>query len=380
MLIEEPWGGSQSAKCSGGWMKGFVEAIGLDQICGWAFDPLFRAGAELKRTVANIHRQDLASAGIGRGDHGFAIGVDQNFKREFEFKDIEVIAYCGNSKIKLDALETLQQGFNLASNAEMPVADEAQFPVFIFGPARSGTSALTLALLQSGCYEGFGEGHLLSLAQNLLQTVHGHYRRFDKRDTQDTLIHGVSARVFERMIRRGFVQLTRSVFPTGYWLDKTPTVEMVRAAPLMRELYPNARFIFLKRRVLENIASRKRKFPHEPLENHYMDWVGVLKAWLDVRSQLSDVCIEIDQIDIANFPDIIAAQIGEFLGISDENFQIFRKSLGSNRPEQTSERIGEVLSIKSLNLTKQEEETVIRICDPVMAAYGYEWGSNYYLG
>jgi hypothetical protein len=369
-------------------LKGFLESIAADQIRGWAYDPdhpdahlivsIYADGKKLGTTVASGQRHDLQSAGIGRGDHGFAIEFAPELAAEL-LPSIEAIANSDAGQVTLiRASPPLEVTLNAASNSRIPVVDDQQFPVFILGPARSGTSALALALLKTRRYEGFGEGHLLPLALELLQTAHKHYDAYAAREKEDTFIRKVPVRTFERMVRRSFIQLTRTAFPTGFWIDKTPTIEMVRAAPLMREIWPNARFIFIKRRVIENVISRLRKFPQDSLEEHYMDWHGVMQAWLDVRHALKDVSIEVDHLDLARMPADVSSKLSGFLGLTGDQAQKLADSLAGDRPEQTSDNFAAVHTLEDLNLADEERERLINQCNPVMAALGYDYSANYF--
>jgi len=371
-------------------LKGFLEAIAPDQIRGWAYDPnrpddhltvsIFAGDQVLGTTLANGHRHDLQSAGIGHGDHGFAIEFSPLLALD-QLGAVEAIAKSDGGQVKLiRAAPPPEVMLNAASNPLIPVVDDQQFPVFILGPARSGTSALALALLKTRRYEGFGEGHLLPLALELLRTVHAHYDANPAREKDGTMLRHVPVRAFERMVRRGFIQLTRTSFPGGHWIDKTPTVEMVRAAPLMRELWPNARFIFLKRRVIENVISRMRKFPQDPLEYHYMDWCCVMQAWIDIRPVLKGSWIEVDHLDLARTPAEVAAKLSGFLGLSDVQAQKLASSLADDRPEQTSDDFGKVHSIEDLGLTGEERERFFKQCNPVMSAMGYDYSIRYLAG
>lgn len=369
-------------------MKGFVESITPDQIRGWAFDPdhpdahltvsIYANGQELGTAIANSQRHDLHSAGIGRGDHGFAIEFVPELAPAL-LASIEAVAHSGTGRTTLErATASLEDTLNAASNPQLPVADDRQFPVFILGPARSGTSALALGLLKTRRYEGYGEGHLLPLALELLRTAHKYYDASAAKEKDDTLIRKIPVRTFERLVRRSFVQLTRSAFPSGYWLDKTPTVEMVRAAPLMRELWPNARFIFIKRRVIENVISRLRKFPQDSLEEHYMDWHGVMHAWLDVRHILANVSIEVDHLELARSPADVSTKLSDFLGLTGDQSQKLANSLAGDRPEQTSDNFAAVHTLEDLNLTEEERERLTEQCNPVMAAFGYDYSGQYF--
>jgi hypothetical protein len=81
---------------------------------------------------------------------------------------------------------------------------------------------------------------------------------------------------------------------------------MVHASVLMKELWPNARFIFIKRRVIENVLSRQRKFPEDTTERHYSDWTAVMTAWLAVHGMLAAAALEIEHRQLVPEPDAAA--------------------------------------------------------------------------
>jgi len=328
---------------------------------------------------ADNFRHDLRAADIGDGSHGFNIDLTGAHLEEDAAEAVEAHAVSGAESAQLPRSQgRANRAVDLVAGRMMPVADEAQFPLFILGPARSGTSAIALALLRSGHYKGMGEGHLFPMVHALLGTIDNHYERYE--ESQETLLARVPRQSFQEFIRRGLVQLAKELFPTPYWLDKTPTVEMVRSALLMRELWPNARFIFMKRRVIENVLSRQRKFPHESAEMHYLDWIAVMTAWLDVREQLAETAFELEHRDLVLDPDAAAARISEFLQMPDGSAARFREYLRTNRPEQTDESFGAIYSLDRLDFSDSEKEALVAKCDPLMVALGYSYSSSYYAG
>ncbi len=370
-------------------MKGFVEAVAEHEARGWAFDEaipdehvsisVWLDGHQVGKAIANTMRSDLQVAGIGNGDHEFRVSF-QPLLSPTVLSRLEIRAESGNQPpAKLAMLRNSNHSrADQASDATIPFRDETQHPVFILGPARSGTSALALALLKSGRYEGYGEGHLLPLAHTLLATVDTYYAARKDLGGVDTFLRAVHHETFQRAIRRSFVQLGRGAYPSGYWLDKTPTAAMVRAAPLMLEIWPNARFIFLKRRVIENILSRRRKFPQDTLQNHYLDWVDVLSAWLDVRDQLSGAAIEVDQLEMARENDKLAGKVSDFLTIPPNQAELLRQALASDHPEQTSSAVGISASLESLALPPDDLRELRIACDHVMSVFGYGYGTEYF--
>jgi Sulfotransferase family len=369
-------------------IRGFLEFASVSSVRGWAYDSdapsvhlevVVRADNEVYgSTRADIQRHDLAAAGIGDGSHGFNIDLTSAHIPAGAVSALEVYVVSGADTVKLFRIaRTSNRNLNLRSDGQIPIADDSQFPVIILGPARSGTSVVTLGLLDSSQYEGIGEGHLLPLTRELLNTIDMYYQRHADNQA-DTMLGRVPSDAFQKLVRRSFVQLARDLFPTGHWLDKTPTVEMVRAAPLMRELWPNARFIFMKRRVIENVLSRQRKFPHDTTDMHYSDWVAVMSAWLAVRTQLVGAALEIEHRHLVLDPCGVASEISDFLQMRDEPSARLSRFLGNQHPEQTDDNFGAVYNLEQLGLSEDEAKRMIAKCDPLMAAYGYSYSESYF--
>lgn len=368
-------------------VTGFVEYAGINRVSGWAYDSsapsarlevTVRIGDEFYASgVADIERHDLVLAGIGDGKHGFAIDLSETQVSPEEAAALEIHAISGVEVVRIARVHAKPAPIaDLKSEPLMPTSDASQFPVFILGPARSGTSAITLALLESGSFIGTGEGHLMSLAQRLLSEIDQQYRRAGA--DENTTLARVSPDAFQNLIRRAFVRLATELFPTPRWLDKTPTVEMVRAAVLMQALWPNARFLFMRRRVIENVLSRRRKFPGDSTESHYSDWAAVMAAWLEVRAQLSSAALEIDHRDLVLDPDAVASSIAGFLELPQAAAARFGRYLRASRPEQTDENFGATYSLQHLGLEPQDAARLIEVCDPLMTAFGYGYGEAYY--
>ena len=310
-------------------VTGWVEFADTRSVSGWAYDsdsPSTRLEITVRVAdkfcasgLASIERNDLLAAGMGDGKHGFNIDLRDASISVEDAAALEIHAVSGVEVTKLARTQATPEGaLELTSDRCEPTSDERQLPVFILGPARSGTSAITLALLESASCVGSGEGHLLPLAHALLGTIDQYYR--GRGHDPHTMLGLVSIDAFQKLIRRSFVKLTADLYPTLRWLDKTPTVEMVRASVLMQELWPNARFIFMKRRVIENVLSRRRKFPEDSTERHYSDWAAVMTAWLAVREKLGTAALEIEHRQLVLDPIAVATSIASFLELPRRGF------------------------------------------------------------
>jgi hypothetical protein len=368
-------------------VMGLVEFVGPSFASGWAYDTetpsacleiTVRVGDEFCASgFADLERGDLLNAGIGDGKHGFNIDLrEANISAE-DGMVLEVFAISGAEVIKLErAQAATEEIVELTSDASEPTSDENQLPVFILGPARSGTSAITQALLESASYIGGSEGQLLPLAHALLGTIDQYYR--GREHDPNSTLGRVPVEAFQRLIRRSFVKLATVLFPTVRWLDKTPTAAMVRASLLIKELWPNARFIFVKRRVIENVLSRRRKFPDDSIEHHYTDWAAVMTAWLAVRDQLGDSALEIEHRQLVLDSDAVATSVASFLQLSDGAASRFRRYVNNNRPEQTDENFGAIYALDQLGLDENDVRHLIELCDPIMCAVGYSYDDSYF--
>ncbi len=368
-------------------VSGLVEYAGADSVSGWAFDsesPLtrleitVRLGDEFCASgIANIERSDLLMAGIGNGQHGFSIDLSEASISAEDVAVMEVYAISGAEVAKLprdrtDAEEILE----LTPDPFERISDDRQFPLFILGPARSGTGAITLALLESGSYVGTREGHLLPLAHSLLGVIDEHYQR--RLYNSNTMLGRVPVIAFQKLIRRSFVKLTSDLFRATRWLDNTPTVDMVRASILMKELWPNAQFVFMKRRVIENVLSCQRRFPEDTHDRYYLEWAAVMAAWLSVRDKLGDAALEIEHRQLILDPDSVTASIASFLHLPDAASTRCCRYFHQSRLERTDKKFGAIYSFDRLGLDENDARRMTAVCDPIMRAFGYSYDESYF--
>jgi len=393
-------------------IKGFVGAIRSFQVRGWTYDPE-RPGERLTVELcvgdkliasakADLLRPDLRDLGHGDGRSGFVINAEGRLPLD-EPDSIQVRAVNGEGQsLVLPRIAGVQIGESKPSVSENVIpsqplmngskakaqlaqfpgqfVDRAQHPVFILGAARSGTSAMLQALSKSTRYAGFGEGHLLDVLRPLLLGVSAHYRgrSGEWKQGRSTLIADVSEDFFLQGLGHIFVELARQTFPDGWWLDKTPRPEMIACAPLFRKIWPESRFIFMKRRAIENVASRTRKFTGTLFEEQCRDWARSMQCWAAVRGELAGVAIEIDQLFLAQNSDRVATELAPFLLLSNDEQSRLAEALASDQPERTSERFASTMAIEEMDWDSQQRNTFMALCGPVMQDFGYDPGRHYY--
>ena len=379
---------------------GFIEQIDAADVRGWAYCP-DAVDVHLEITIsldelvigagpASEAREDLRSLGFGDGDHGFIVPFEIVINPQ-DLDHIEVTATAPDGEIV--RLRRVKGEVVVAEvppqpppeplvTFPMPVSDTQPTPVFVLGAARSGTSAMAQGLLKCGHYEGFEEGHYLWMIRRFLRTIHTYYEDNGEDALPDrfTLLSRVPPRYMTSAVRAVFVASMSQLYPQGRWIDKTPRPEMIEASPLMQELWPQARFIFMKRRALENVSSRLTKFPTISFRDHCKDWSRSMKAWLLVRDLMGGAAMEVEQLATAREPERTANEVGAFLDLPEFAIRRLATSFASDRPERTTATFAPVMQIDKMGWTDQQIVQFRKICGPMMAAYGYGYTEAYFAG
>jgi hypothetical protein len=254
-------------------------------------------------------------------------------------------------------------------------------PIFILGSGRSGTSILTGAIRSGAQIEGYLEGHFIPLILWFMKDVEQYY--FSKRDLLEDnrhMIAEVSQDYVEKKISEFFRQTCESLATNRVWLDKSPDSATIKAAPHIKNIWSEARFIFAKRRGIENIISRLKKFPHVSFENHCIMWKDCMESWLKVKDKFSDCSIEIEQRDIALNPIETANVIGKFLDLESTKINKIAEIFITQRPQSTGKKEQKIaINIQETGWTKLEIEIYRKYCSEISFKFGYSENSNYYL-
>jgi hypothetical protein len=252
-------------------------------------------------------------------------------------------------------------------------------PVFIIGSPRSGTSVLVDALHALG-YEGFREGNFLSLIDTLSRTVDIHFATFAGDKNEQILVSQVDRDELKADICLLLKREADRFNVSPLWFDKTGNPEMIRAVPMLRSMWPRARFIFAKRRAIENVSSRIKKFPQHGFEYHCSDWARNMSTWREIRKQIpEDTYVEIDQQELLREPDVCAERIIGIAGLrfasKDALMSVFEKSRAQESEEGSARA---VFSLEEMPWTEPQMLAFRKHCIPEMDAFGYSTGQEYW--
>jgi Sulfotransferase family len=372
-------------------IDGFLGNVHRDQAVGWTYDrespdrhllvDIYCGDRWLGSTKANIFRADLAAGRIGQGDHGFCLRFEAVLEQS-QLAHVVARARTGSDSNTGEPLPRFVSAPPATIGSPIDAyCDTAQFPVFVLGAPRSGTSAVAQALMASTPYKGHQEGQVIDLLTPLMHAV----RRFYEAKAEDvtrperiTMIKQIPEGYFTNGICALFADAVRPLFPKGHWCDKTPTPEMIWAAPLLLRTWPNAQFIFVRRRAIENVMSRMRKFSGYSFETQCLYWTACMEAWRSVRGSLTGRALELDQHFVARHPEDAARAIGTLLALSAGEAHELARVLARHRPEQTGAHVQDLCDASAMDWSPDQWATFDRICGPTLAAYGYSRDTSYY--
>ena len=250
-------------------------------------------------------------------------------------------------------------------------------PVFIVGSPRSGTSVHVDALLAAG-YHGFREGNFLSMMQPIGVATDRHFSIFGK-DGAKILVSAVDREALKARVQDVFKSFVDALNPERPWFDKTGNPEMIMLIPVLRRLWPDCVFMFAKRRAIENVVSRLKKFPGPTFHAHCKDWANNMQAWRTMRDRLDPALYEeLDQQDLVTVPGEVAARLGALLDLAPEAVAAIERTYRRNRPQRTDETSTEqVLSLDTVGWTQPQKDEFLTECRAEMDAYGYTTDTTY---
>jgi hypothetical protein len=337
--------------------QGQVEVLSTDFAIGWAavsgegaYSHVIASldGKVLASSRADMFREDLEAARLVQSING----------RAFVVAFYDPIAPADLERVSIRVLET---GLALRTAATVKIESRTPTRIFVLGSPRSGTSQLGATLAACLSLAWTGEAHAAPRFAAAAEQLGG------DPTSPNEFVRSLCAWNFRRLAidaaRRGYFFIHSS----SSFLDKTPGVAMVRAAPFMAECFPDAKFVFIRRHPIANIVSRMARFGGE-FEEHCNDWATTMQEWMRVRPLLPNY-LDLEQEEMASAPDHVAARLAQFLGRSDLLGEL-SASLSTSFIERTGTG-GGCMSLSQTTWTEEQKARFTSICDVTMRAFGY---------
>lgn len=353
---EDP-GALQNRQPHASTLTGRVETLSADFVLGWAsasaenhFSHVFAmVGSEvIGSSVANISRPDLERA-----------------RQESQLNAYAFIVVF-SQPVAAELVQSINV-FVLGQSAMLPRAKNVKVDrtpclrLFLMGSPRSGTSQLGSTLTKVLGLPWLGEGHAAPLFSSAADALSGDIK------AENGLVR--------YMARQNFRQIAIDAAKSAYFymhgsasfVDKTPGVKMISAAPFLNECFPGSRFVFQRRHPVGNVLSRMAKFGGS-FESHCRDWAGAMNEWLKIRPLLPHY-VEIQQEDMLEAPDRVAKAVAEYIGFPECADHIY-ESLKTDSLERTGAGVGKTDRLRT-GWTSAQIEAFDKICGPAMREFGY---------
>jgi len=238
----------------------------------------------------------------------------------------------------------------------------APMRLFLMGSPRSGTSELGSTLTQVLAIPWLGEGHAAPLFAAAADALAG--------DVEAP--NGLVRLMAKQDYRAYVIELTKQAYfvmhASASFLDKTPGVPTISAAPFLFECFPEARFIFQRRNPVANVLSRLAKFDGS-FEAHCRDWTAAMNEWLKDRPLLPHY-LEVEQEEMQNSPEKVGAAIADYVGLPQHGASIAR-SLASNARERTGAGLGRS-RLADTGWSPAQIGRFREICGPAAKAFSYD--------
>jgi hypothetical protein len=156
---------------------------------------------------------------------------------------------------------------------------------------------------------------------------------------------------------------------------------MIEAAPILRELWPSSVIVFVKRRGIENVISRMKKFPDDSFESHCAGWAGSMAAWRRIRQQLPQGCfIEVEQQDMIHRPEPTVRSLCAFLQVDEGVVAAACKVMSVPGPQESEkDSASRTLSLAESGWTVEQTEVFLKHCESEMKQFGYTMDARYRL-
>ena len=239
--------------------------------------------------------------------------------------------------------------------------------LFIYGPARSGTSISQNAARKVLGLPGRGEGHVFTIYQRLIHQYFKYAKGFTEK--RGALARELSARAFKTRMIEEIRELYARAYKSDSFVDKTPGAEPMLATPLVLETFPDARFIVIKRTGIEVVQSFQIKFG-ATFDDACKSWTACMNATTKVMEWVPQALV-IDQHELTNSPAEVGKRIGEHVGRPEKAEEIANFFVNNRTEKSSSHDWSKRLTLADTTWSDEEKEHFRVTCGRAMRSFDY---------
>ncbi len=241
-------------------------------------------------------------------------------------------------------------------------------PVIIVGAARSGTSMMMSMIKNFLGYSGHHEAHFFTLLDQLICTTEEHFQplRNAFQNRSEVLVFEPGLEI-KQDLKDLFKSYIREVYGNNPWFLKTPNPSAIKALPLILELYPEAKVIYLKRRGVENVLSQSRKFGDGSFRPGFCtNWSESIISFFE-GNQFQN-CLVVDQLAYLLTPEKVISKLLDHLEIeaSTRLTSTLKNYLLTNPVEQTAQGTTNYIALEETPWSTQDREVFLHHCQEAM--------------
>jgi hypothetical protein len=230
------------------------------------------------------------------------------------------------------------------------------------------------ALINAAGFSGMAEGHVTPLIAAVDEAVTSYYQHMRAHGLlaipQNTIANIPEARL-RRDLLAVFEKFDAALFPfANRILDKTVNAEGIAALPLLLNVWPGSKILYLKRDGIENVVSAEKYF-NISLAEACMSWTGCGDAWDRIRPQLpEDSYIEIDHWELTDEPLKVTNRIAAHLEMTTRAASRFEAYVAENTQEWGMSRKRRP-ALAALDWSSERLFQFLSICGEQMVKQGY---------
>lgn len=254
----------------------------------------------------------------------------------------------------------------------------------VLGSPRSGTTIVGQMVQIGFAVESHGESHVAQGFELLSTEAEKYFSQSPAAKTNGTLCNEVPSLFVKAQLILAMRNLYQRIYRGADIVDKTPGNKMLQSLPLFFLAFPQTKVIYCKRRGIENIESRQRKFPKVSFKGHCEQWSRNIELWKKLKQTISKMkkhdnwFIEVEQYELANFGEKCSMEMVKFLEVPETRLKSIVNYQAENVLQKTAANHQLAKSINDTDWSEQDKRTFTNICGKVMSDCNYSYDNSYY--